>query len=473
MAGTKMTKKRKPAERMKLDRKTLDTLRSSGQPNEQRVIWDEQERGLQVLISRGGEEQRLATVTFRTVYYMADDPGRPRYQKIGRYPDDISDIKAVRDEARRIRVEAAKGLSPKRAKLTGDIQDVVDHYITEIKTTQRTWEETERIFKTYVTSKWADRKIESLDWKADINPHLNQIAEGKYKLESGKLGTPTVALSVRSQLTTFFNWYVEEHGSKGFRSPMIKSRKTKTWRPKARKRSLSDDEIRVLWTACDEIGDAYSAAVRCGLLCAQRFHKVAGMRRRELKRTVRIDGYMQNGTWVEAFDIPHVWDATRADDPENKRVSIVPLQPLVREIIDNVQRIDADKGTDHIFTSTGRGPLRNWSRFKLKLDQKMTDIMKREATERGDDPKDVEVVPWQFRDLRRTARTIMARLGIDHTIAEECVAHARPKMDETYNVYSYAAEKRKAFAALADHIASIVSKPPIGSKVHKLGGRHE
>jgi hypothetical protein len=136
----------------------------------------------------------------------------------------------------------------------------------------------------------------------------------------------------------------------------------------------------------------------------------------------------------------------------------------VRDIIDKVPRIDAERGTDHVFTSTGKGPLNNWSRFKLKLDQKMLEIMKRES----DDPNSVTLVPWQFRDLRRTARTIFARLSIVKEVAEHCIAHAQPEMVETYNVYQYPKEKREAFKKLADHIASIVSKPPTDNNVHQL-----
>ena len=77
----------------------LDGLKN-GRPHRQDMLWDSGEPGLCVLISRGPKHKRKATVTFRVVYYLKDRPGEPRYMKLGRYPDECSDIDGVRDRAR-------------------------------------------------------------------------------------------------------------------------------------------------------------------------------------------------------------------------------------------------------------------------------------------------------------------------------------------------------------------------------------
>ena len=110
-------------------------------------------------------------------------------------------------------------------------------------------------------------------------------------------------------------------------------------------------------------GRPYGAAVRTALLTAQRFRKVGQMRRADLKDRIRIQGHMEDGRWVEDQDIGHVWDPTRPDDPKNKRVSVVPLPPLARDIIAKVPIIDVARGKakDYVFTTTGVGPLGGWS----------------------------------------------------------------------------------------------------------------
>jgi Arm DNA-binding domain len=444
--------------RMKLTKAMLEERRRV-QPDRQQVLWDTDTTGLQVLISRGPTHRQQATLTFRVAYYLPDTPGRARYLKLGRFPD--LSIEDARKRARRIRDDASDGVNPKRPKLTGNVKEVVQRYIDEYaKLHQRSWEETQRILNLYVVEKWADKKIEALDWKEDISPHLGDLAQGRYREPDGRrLGTKSVARSVRSHLVSLFNWYTDEYGSKGFRSPIVKSVKTRQWKTPARERFLEDSEIRVLWLACNELNDAYGATVQTALLTAQRFRKVGQMRRSELKDFIRIPDRIENGKMIPHEDVPNVWDGAHPNEPKNKRVSAVPLPELARKIIGKVPRVDADRGTDHIFTTTGRGPLRGWSKYKRRLDRKMLDIMQREAKARGDNPANVALAPWQHRDLRRTARTLMARCGVSNEVAEHCLAHTLPTIQATYNRHDYLREKRTAFAALADWVERIVQAP--------------
>ena len=433
-------------------------------PARQAVLWDTDTTGFQVLISRGPAHKRQATLTYRVVYYLPDSPGKPRYLKLGRFPD--LSIEDARRKAKRIRLDAEDGTNPKRPKLTGDVPDVVQRYIDEYaKLHQGSWKETERILKLYVSEKWRDQKMEALDWKEHISPHLSDLAQGRYLGPKGdKLGTKSVARSVRSHLVSLFNWYTDEYGSKGFRSPIVTSKKTRQWKSPARERYLDDDEIRVLWLACEELNDTYTACVQTALLTAQRFRRVGQMRRSELKEFVRIPARKENGKLVPHEDVPNVWDGTLPNEPKNKRVSVVPLPELARKIIARVPRVDAEHGTDHIFTTTGKGPLRGWSKYKRRLDRKMLEITQREAKERGQDLDSVTLKPWQHRDLRRTARTLMARCGVSDAVAEHCLAHVLGTIQRTYNRYDYLKEKRHAFGLLADWIAHIVKPSPSGQR---------
>src|SRR5260370_36961739 len=82
-----MAETRQPPQREKLTTALLDKLLRT-RPHKQSVIWDTKETGLHVLISRGPQHKRQATVTFRVAFYMIDDRSVPRYMKIGRYPDE-------------------------------------------------------------------------------------------------------------------------------------------------------------------------------------------------------------------------------------------------------------------------------------------------------------------------------------------------------------------------------------------------
>jgi hypothetical protein len=468
-AATDSDKRRAP-ERVLLTKERLDA-KLRVRPHRQSMIWDTQTRGLSVLVSRGPKDKKQATLTFRVAYYLKSNPGKPRYLKLGRYDPARTDLDDIRRKAQRVRIDAEEGNDPKRPKLSGNFADTVALFLDEYAEGKRYHHETKRIFDRYVTSEWADKNIEDIE-KADVTDLLSKIARGRIDIDDKKCGTPAVAKSTRTQLVTLFKWWGEyKTRNKDFRNPVPELLKSDPLQQATRKRQefLGDDELRALWIACADMG-AYGAAVKLGLLTAQRFRKVGAMRRADLKNHFRVQG--QDGN----VDLGNVWDATRADDPKNKRVSVVPLSDLARSILAGVPMIDVDDGEDFVFTTTGRGPLKGWSKYKARLDRKMLALLRKEAEAEGRDPDEIgewvreddrskqckpwqRVKPWQHRDLRRTARTLMARLKISTDVAEHCLAHVLPGIQQVYNRYDYAVEKREAFERLAELIERIVSPP--------------
>jgi integrase len=65
---------------------------------------------------------------------------------------------------------------------------------------------------------------------------------------------------------------------------------------------------------------------------------------------------------------------------------------------------------------------------------------------------------WTPHDLRRTARTLMSRLGVSREVAERCVGHAEgDRIVATYDVWEYASEKRAALGLLGEHLAGVLT----------------
>jgi hypothetical protein len=365
-----------------------DLLRT--RPHRQYVVWDTKETGLHVLVSPGSKHKKQATVTLRTCYYLPDRPGVPKYLKLGRYPDDTlahvvtvngkdqefryrcSDLDNIRNIAREMRNKASKGEDPRRLRTSeSNFRAVVHRYLTRPQEAeQRSLLEVERIFERYVLPEWGDRQIEHIE-KSDVADLLSKIAEGKIKGPNGQMiGTFNVARTTRVQLSAFFNWYVEDRGSPRFRSPIVKSMSKRWVQPLGRERVLDDDEIRALWRATSDLG-VYGAVVRCALLTAQRFHKVSAMLKADLKDRIKVPGRRVDGNWIKEFEVIDVWDPTRDDDPSNKGVSLVPLSPLAREVIDSVPEVDGENSQALLFTLKGEGPLKGWSKFKKQLDKAM------------------------------------------------------------------------------------------------------
>ena len=165
--------------------------------------------------------------------------------------------------------------------------------------------------------------------------------------------------------------------------------------PKARDRVLSEAEIVKFWKAADAEHKhghkEFSAILKILLLTGCRLNEVAGMLRDELND----DG----ATW----NIPGA-------RTKNGRPHVVPLAPLAREII------DAAAGEGPLcFTINGKAPVSGWSKLKGRLDRGMA------------------IPHWRLHDLRRTAATGMAEIGIPHTSsrrASTTSAAQRPALPE-------------------------------------------
>jgi integrase len=64
---------------------------------------------------------------------------------------------------------------------------------------------------------------------------------------------------------------------------------------------------------------------------------------------------------------------------------------------------------------------------------------------------------WTLHDLRRTARSLMARAGVPDRHAEECLGHVAGGVLGVYDRHRYEAEKLRAYEMLAAQIERIAN----------------
>jgi integrase len=67
---------------------------------------------------------------------------------------------------------------------------------------------------------------------------------------------------------------------------------------------------------------------------------------------------------------------------------------------------------------------------------------------------------WRIHDVRRTARTLMARAGVDPDHAERALGHVIGGVRGTYDRHRFETEKLGAFEALAAQVQRIVDPQP-------------
>jgi integrase len=76
------------------------------------------------------------------------------------------------------------------------------------------------------------------------------------------------------------------------------------------------------------------------------------------------------------------------------------------------------------------------------------------------------VAPWTIHDLRRTAATMMAKLGVARFTLSRILNHADQSVTGIYDRHEYLAEKRHALEQWAQFLEQLTS--PAGDKIVPL-----
>jgi integrase len=77
--------------------------------------------------------------------------------------------------------------------------------------------------------------------------------------------------------------------------------------------------------------------------------------------------------------------------------------------------------------------------------------------------------PWTLHDLRRTAATVLARLGLSTDVIDECLNHKlQSKVARIYIRDRREADQRRAFDALGIHLSGLLLAHPAQDNIHPL-----
>jgi integrase len=200
---------------------------------------------------------------------------------------------------------------------------------------------------------------------------------------------------------------------------------------KPRERVLSDDEIRTLWNNLPQAlarNPEYQRVIKLCLVTGQRVGEVVGMTRAEL-------------------DLKHkLWKLPGART-KNGHPHSVPLSPLAIELIGK------DDG-EQVFPNSTCDPSLAVSRIIYRAQDRFG------------------IAHWTVHDLRRTALTGMAKLGVAPIVLGHIANHrTTTKAGMTLSVYvhhAYEKEKREALELWADRLQGIIAG---GAEVVTMRGK--
>ena len=355
--------------------------------------------------------------------------GREHRFTIGAWPD-WSALKAVR-QARTLRQRIDRGENPIADRTpcpaTASVASVIDEFVaryvrnTKQPLRERTAAEYESAFKRLVKP-----RIGKLGIYDVRRSHLTKMLD-----EIEDVNGPVAADRTLAYVRKAFNWYATRDDQ--FNLPVVRGMARIKAKERARTRVLSDDEIRTIWPELANAG-TFGALITTLLLTAQRRDEVAQMSHKEIG---------SDGIWT----IP-------AERYKTKCANFVPLSKAALAVIAAQPTID---GSDYVFSSRAKTPFSGFSKSKAALDGAVLAAMQKRAKKGAK----VESIPnWTLHDLRRTAKTLMARAGVRPDISERVLGHVIAGVEGTYDRHSYADEKRDALEKLAKMVERILNPPP-------------
>jgi integrase len=330
----------------------------------------------------------------------------------------------ARAEARRLRVKVDRGENPGAEKTERTeanrliLSSVVDDYLAVKARVMRprSLEETRR----HLQKHWAPLHGLPISGvtRAMVASRLSALGDDK---------GPVTADHARSNLSAMFAWAIGQGLCDA--NPVVGTNKQNEGKP--RDRVLSDAELVAIWKAAPD--SDYGRILKLLMLTGQRRQEIGGLRWSEIDTAAKLI-------------------ALPGDRTKNGRAHDVPLSDLALDMLAKQHR---RIGRGLVF-GEGEGGFNGWAKSKRAFDA---------ATGLNES--------WTLHDLRRTAATRMADLGVQPHIIEAVLNHVsghKAGVAGIYNRSTYAAEKRAALDLLASHLKVELAKAE-GANVRRLKAR--
>jgi integrase len=389
-----------------------DRFCSTAKPIKGRTdYFDEMVQGLALRVTEHGHRSWC-------FHYRSPRDGKRARATIGTYP--ATSLAAARGKALEAKSHVEAGNDPRRvlarqATVGMTIAGLVEAYLADPeKAALRSKPEIERRLRRNVVPVIGAIKLSDLH-RRDVRNITDPMLRRGVKIEANR-----VFGDVRGMVRwAVQNEYLGANPLDGVRKPAEAT---------SSERVLSDDEVRILWGELPKAlpGSAQAQQIiKLCLITAQRIGEVAGMVPAELDLKAR------------EWRLP-------GSRTKNGHAHVVPLSDLAIEII--------EEGLD----LTGKGAPVFPSASPVSVGN-----MIRRANVAGK----FSIAPWSAHDLRRTALTNMARVGIPPIILGHVANHRSTTRAgvtlSVYTQYTYDKEKRAALDLWAERLQAIVKGAPV------------
>jgi integrase len=403
---------------MHLTDRYVAAAKCEGRP--QLDIFDSQVKGLALRVSATGRKTW-------TLFYTRAATGKRARVTLGTYPE--LGVAKAREKATIEKGAIGEGADPaaqkKAERAAMRIGELVSLYVERHASGLRSGTAIKRRLEKNITAVIGDVKLAELH-RRDFTRALDRI------VDRGRL---TQANRVFEDARAMIRWAV----GKGYLDSSPIEQMKRPARTESRDRVLAPEEIRTLWHRLPDaaMSEATRRIVRLCLITAQRVGEVAGMRRDEL-------------------DLARALWSLPGSRTKNGQAHDVPLSPQALAVLSEALEASPEV-CPFVFPSPG-------GQAAIAGHAIAT------AVRRSQEP--IGLPHWTAHDLRRTALTEMAKLGINPLTLGHVANHVSTTRatvtTAVYARYSYDREKRAALDAWGERLEGIVGQ---GAAVLPMRGR--
>ena len=355
--------------------------------------------------------------------------GKSRIMNIGSYQN--LSLADARKMAKGLRARVAMGYD-----VAGEKQERKREAIADIEAEKNAYtmaQLADEFFQNRVLGNWKHPNIVRARIEKDIKPAIGHLAVEAVTprhiddlLKSiVKRGAPTMANDVLRWLKRIFNQAIKMH--------IITNNPALAFdvgdaggKEQSRNRNLSRDEIAKLFVAMKNAkGFSIENDISIKLLLALAVRK----------------GELIGARWVE-FDLDAgVWHLPTARTKTSAAISI-PLSDTVVKWFKELKLLSC--ASDYVL------PAR-------KMQDRMIPHIAESTLSVALAKVEHELEPFTIHDMRRTAKTLLASLGVQPHISERCLNHKIKGVEGIYDGYDYFDERKKALNALSDLLVQLES----------------
>lgn len=279
------------------------------------------------------------------------------------------------------------------------VEEAVNRFVKAHAVHLKSGDQLEWILHKHVVPHIGSRAVASIS-RADVAGLMRKV--------QGDDSTKRVRITnrVRGSLSRLLRWAVSEGLSPSNPAAMIERRLGE----KSRDRVLTDEELRAVWLACEDVWP-FGDIVRLLILTGQRRDEVEGIH------------------WDEINAPAALWRLPAARMKAGRSHAVPLSSPALYLLCGGCIGARAFGGR----------PFRSWSTAKAKLD------------------KASNTTGWVLHDIRRTVASGMVRLGVGRDIVAQVLGHVAPGATSVYVREGDLTAMRAALDRWAEHVEKIAA----------------